>query len=69
MQHTHPRGFTMPPRPVGGERDPQNMAHECPYGSGDILASPGYLQVTVDAQNVRVDHRQAGATVFSYTVQ
>jgi hypothetical protein len=57
------------PQPATPGGDPQNMAHQYAYKSGDVLASPGYLQVTVDGANVRVDYRQAGRTVYSYTLQ
>jgi hypothetical protein len=57
------------PQPATPGGDPANQAHEYAYKSGKVLGSPGYLLVTVDGAGVRVDYRQAGKTVHSYTVQ
>jgi hypothetical protein len=46
------------PQPATPGGDPQNMAHEYAYKSGTVLASPGYLLVTVSASGVQVDYVQ-----------
>jgi hypothetical protein len=54
------------PQPATPGGDPQNMAHEYAYKSGTILASPGYLLVTVSDSGVQVDFEQlSGVTASS----
>jgi hypothetical protein len=51
------------PQPATPGGDAQNMAHEYAYKSGTVLASPGYLLVTVSSSGVQVDYIQlSGAT-------
>ncbi len=57
------------PQPATPTGDPQNQAHEYAYKSGEVLGSPGYLLVTVDASTVRVDFRQEGRTVYTYSIR
>ena len=67
---------------VPNPADPHYLAHNrLAYRSGDILENSGYLNVTVSAENVRVDYirsylpkdetdgRRHGSVDYSYTVE
>jgi hypothetical protein len=57
------------PQPATPGGNPQNMAHEYAYKSGEVLPSPGYLQVTVQDTGVQVQYWQAGRVVHTYWVE
>lgn len=67
--------YQLVPQPGTLHANARNMAKDYGYGSGDIVAGAGFLQVAVSASRVTVEfirtapQRGAGEKAFSYTLE